>query len=126
VTEVETSQVAALIAQIQALNATVQRLENLIEKKVGDLKTEQIADVKAAINRIADDQRRIWEAVRALERQASEQVRAIELRASEKVQALELQASGQGGAFRVIHGVAVFLGSVVTAIIMVTLGKLWR
>lgn len=103
-TEASSSDTAALASEVKSLTAAVARLERVIEKEINQLKAEQIADLKTSISRIADDQRRLWEAVRAL----------------------ELRSSGQGGAFRVIHGVAVFLGSLLTAVVMVTLGKLWR
>ena len=61
-----------------ALNQSLARIEALIRQEIQDLKTEQLRDIRATIDRverdlkdeirrIADDQRRLWEATRALE-----------------------------------------------------------
>lgn len=59
--------IPAIIQQLTDLASAVARLEMLIRNEISDLKTEQIADVKNSINRIADDQRRLWDAVRTIE-----------------------------------------------------------
>lgn len=51
-----------LIAQqLQLLHEAVQRVEDKIDKEIADLKNEQIADLKKQVDRLADDQRRLWE-----------------------------------------------------------------
>jgi hypothetical protein len=61
-----------------ALNQSLVRIEGLIRQEIQDLKTEQLSEIKKSLDRIeresskttdrlADDQRRLWEAVRALE-----------------------------------------------------------
>ena len=58
--------------------SALQRIEDLIRREIQDLKVEQIRDIKSDITRVerdlkeeakrlADDQRRLWEATRALE-----------------------------------------------------------
>jgi t-SNARE complex subunit (syntaxin) len=64
--------------KLENLEGSIERIEALIMKEITDLKNEQIADVRKtlekyasdgskAIDRVADDQRRLWEAVRSLE-----------------------------------------------------------
>lgn len=43
------------------------RIESLIRGEITDLKNEQIADLREANRRLADDQRRLWEALRIVE-----------------------------------------------------------
>jgi hypothetical protein len=61
-----------------ALSHGLKRIEDLIRREISDLKAEQLKDIKASIDRVekdlkgehqrlADDQRRLWDAVRALE-----------------------------------------------------------
>jgi hypothetical protein len=85
--------IAALDSRVTALERTVpdglKRIEDLIRQEIHDLKREQIGDIKIAITRvetdtkstldriertlekeierIADDQRRLWEAVAVLQ-----------------------------------------------------------
>jgi len=59
--------IPAMIQQLENLSQAIGRLEGLIHNEISDLKNEQIADLKRAVERIADDQRRLWEAVRAIE-----------------------------------------------------------
>lgn len=54
-------------SQLLALHEAVRRVENKLDKEVSELKSEQIADLRKANDRLADDQRRVWEAVRAVE-----------------------------------------------------------
>jgi hypothetical protein len=49
------------------MEGLIERIEALLQKEIAELKTEQIADLRKQIERIADDQRRLWEAVRTLE-----------------------------------------------------------
>lgn len=60
------------------LAQSLARIEGLIRQEISDLKTEQIKDIredirrverdlKAEVARVADDQRRLWDATRALE-----------------------------------------------------------
>ena len=59
--------IPAMIQQLENLSQAIGRLEGLIHNEISDLKNEQIADLKRAVERIADDHRRLWEAVRAIE-----------------------------------------------------------
>ncbi len=72
------SDVAALDARVTRLEAAItagfERLERLLRTEISDLKTEQITDLREANKRLADDQRRLWEALRDLERRESQRV----------------------------------------------------
>jgi hypothetical protein len=57
-----TERIPIILAKIDAIEAGMHRLERLIEAEIRDLKNEQITDLKESITRIADDQRRLWEA----------------------------------------------------------------
>lgn len=48
------------------------RIEALIRGEITDLKNEQIADLREANRRLADDQRRLWEALRIVENRESQ------------------------------------------------------
>jgi hypothetical protein len=67
----------------RALNESLVRIEALIRQEIHDLKTEQIkdikedvarveADLKEQVKRIADDQRRLWDATRELEKRENQ------------------------------------------------------
>ena len=45
-----------------------ERIEGLLRQEINDLKTEQIKDLREANNRLADDQRRLWDQVTELQR----------------------------------------------------------
>jgi len=53
--------------RLENLEGLIGRIEALIVKEIDDLKSEQIADLRRENERLADDQRRLWEAVRTLE-----------------------------------------------------------
>lgn len=66
-------------AAVHALDARVTRIEDqitdgfgrveaLLRQEINDLKTEQINDLRKANERLADDQRRLWERVFEMER----------------------------------------------------------
>jgi hypothetical protein len=66
-----------------ALEGRVTRLENavtegfselkvIVRQEISDLKTEQIADLRKANERLGDDQRRLWDRVSELERRDHE------------------------------------------------------
>ena len=59
--------VKLISARLESMEGLIERIETLLQKEISDLKTEQIADLRRQIERIADDQRRVWEAVRSLE-----------------------------------------------------------
>ena len=65
------SEVAALENRVNRLEnqitAGFERLENLLRQEINDLKSEQINMLREENKRLADDQRRVWEAVRSLE-----------------------------------------------------------
>ena len=63
---------------VTALEGRVTRLENavtdgfsrievLLRQEISDLKAEQITELRKALDRTLDDQRRAWDAIRALE-----------------------------------------------------------
>jgi hypothetical protein len=77
------TEVAALDNRVTALEAaltqSLARIETLIRQEIQDLKSDQLTEIKRSLDRIerdatkttdrlADDQRRLWEAVRTLER----------------------------------------------------------
>jgi predicted metal-dependent hydrolase len=53
--------------RLENLEGLIERIEGLIQREISDLKSEQIADLRRENERLADDQRRLWEAVRTLE-----------------------------------------------------------
>ena len=55
----------------EAISEGLSRIENLLRQQIQDLKTEQIKDIKDQWLRIADDQRRVWDAIRELEKRAN-------------------------------------------------------
>ena len=61
------SRVAHLEGSIGGIQQALARIEGLIRTEVNDLKNEQIAQAFKAIERIADDQRRLWDNVGKLE-----------------------------------------------------------
>ncbi len=64
--------IPAIMQQLEHLTASVQRLEGLIVREIQELKSEQIADLRRQNERLADDQRRAWEAIRHLENKCSQ------------------------------------------------------
>jgi hypothetical protein len=54
--------------------AALERIERRLDKEIGDLKDEQISDLREANRRMADDQRRLWEAVRLLEQRDNQRI----------------------------------------------------
>lgn len=54
-------------SRLENLESLIERVEGLIKQEIQDLKKEQIADLRRENERLADDQRRLWEAVRELE-----------------------------------------------------------
>lgn len=63
--------IPAMMEKIDHLTDSVARLEDLIVREIQELKAEQIADLKRQNERLADDQRRAWEAIRSLELERS-------------------------------------------------------
>ena len=66
-----------------SITAGLDRIENLIRQEIKDLKLEQLADIKQTIDRVekdlkgdhqrlADDQRRLWDRLTSLERRENE------------------------------------------------------
>lgn len=55
----------------EAISNGLTRIEDLLRQSIGDLKAEQIKDLKDNYLRLADDQRRLWDAVRVLEKAKS-------------------------------------------------------
>lgn len=70
-TDSDGSRIAAIETAVTGLTSAVGRLEALIREEIQDLKREQIADLRKANDRLADDQRRAWEAIRELEKNRS-------------------------------------------------------
>jgi molecular chaperone GrpE (heat shock protein) len=59
--------IPAMMEKLEHLTEGMSRLEALISREINDLKSEQIADLKRQNERLGDDQRRAWEAIRTLE-----------------------------------------------------------
>jgi hypothetical protein len=51
----------------EQITAGFERIETLFRQQLVDLKTEQIADLKDRYERLADDQRRLWDLIHKLE-----------------------------------------------------------
>jgi len=66
------TEVAALEGRVTRLETQISegfnRIENMLQREISDLKTDQISDLKKANERIADDQRRAWDAIESLRR----------------------------------------------------------
>jgi len=66
------TEVAALDARVtrmeQQITSGFNRLEGLLRQEITELKTEQINDLKKTNERLADDQRRLWDRVVEMER----------------------------------------------------------
>lgn len=58
---------STILVKLENLAKSVERVEKLIENEINDLKNEQIAELRRDNERLADDQRRAWEAIRSLE-----------------------------------------------------------
>jgi len=50
------------------------RIERLLRSEIDDLKKEQINDLREALRRLADDQRRAWEAIEMLRRREDQKI----------------------------------------------------
>jgi hypothetical protein len=57
----------AIFEQLKTLQQGQLRLETMLDREIKQLKTEQIADLRRDKDRLADDQRRLWEAVSLLQ-----------------------------------------------------------
>lgn len=66
------TEVAALDARVTRLEDQItsgfERIENLLRQEISDLKTEQISELRKDKDRIADDQRRLWDRLVEMER----------------------------------------------------------
>lgn len=66
------SEVAALDARVtrmeEQISSGFNRLEGLLRQEITELKNEQINDLKKSNERLADDQRRLWDRVVEMER----------------------------------------------------------
>jgi hypothetical protein len=58
----------------EALSNGLERIENLIRGEIHDLKSEQIKDLRVTNDRLADDQRRLWDVVHTLQLERSRDV----------------------------------------------------
>lgn len=70
------TEVAALETRVTRLenqiSAGFERIEELLRSEISDLKTEQLTDLRKTNDRLADDQRRAWEAIRTLEQREAQ------------------------------------------------------
>jgi len=57
--------------KLENLADQLREVKDLIIREITDLKNEQIADLRKENERIADDQRRAWDAIRSLEQDRS-------------------------------------------------------
>lgn len=66
-----TDAVAALDSRITRVENEItqgfQRIEGLLQREISDLKSEQIAELRKTNERLADDQRRLWDRLSAME-----------------------------------------------------------
>lgn len=60
-----------ILAKLDNLAVKVDALDKKIENEVRDLKTEQIADLRRSFDRLADDQRRLWDRLVTVENDRS-------------------------------------------------------
>jgi hypothetical protein len=56
----------------QAITDGLTRIETLLRQQIQDIKSEQLKDLKDNYQRLADDQRRAWDAIRELEKSRSQ------------------------------------------------------
>ena len=64
----EVAQLEGRVTRLEEqITAGFLRIEDLLRQRIDDLKDEQIADLKAQIARLADDQRRIWDTLHAMQ-----------------------------------------------------------
>jgi hypothetical protein len=56
----------------QAITDGLTRIETLLRQQIQDIKGEQLKDLKDNYQRLADDQRRSWDAIRELEKARSQ------------------------------------------------------
>lgn len=64
--------IPAMMEKLEHLTEGMARLEALISREIQELKSEQIADLKRQNERLADDQRRAWEAIRNIENKGNQ------------------------------------------------------
>lgn len=67
-----------IATQLESLHAAVARVEIKLDKEISELKSEQIADLRKQNERIADDQRRLWDRVGKLESERIPQIEAAQ------------------------------------------------
>lgn len=78
-----TTSLETVAQQVRTLEASFTRTEAIIERTFAELKAmikdevlrlknDQLAEIRKEAERLADDQRRSWEAIRALERNENE------------------------------------------------------
>ncbi len=74
------NEVTALDGRVTRLETQIaeglKRIESLLRSEINGLKTDQIKDLREANARLADDQRRLWEAMRAMEMRESQRIGA--------------------------------------------------
>jgi hypothetical protein len=65
------SEIGGLDSRVTRLESEIslgfQRIESLLRQEITDLKTDQISDLRKTNERLADDQRRLWDRVSAME-----------------------------------------------------------
>ncbi len=92
-----TDTVAALDSRVTRLENQItlgfERIESLLRQEINDLKAEQINELRKANDRLADDQRRLWD-------------RLVEMEQREN-----LRVGAQGGGLRVLGAIGHFLSA---------------
>jgi hypothetical protein len=72
------TEVAALDARVTRMELQISsgfdRLEGLLRQEITELKTEQISELRKDKDRIADDQRRLWDRLVAMELRENQRV----------------------------------------------------
>jgi hypothetical protein len=97
------TEVALLDARVTRLEDQITdgfgRIEALLRQEINDIKTEQITDLRKANERLADEQRRLWDRVVEMERRENHRV------------------GDQNGQHRVLGGIGHFLSAGVGAVV---------
>lgn len=72
------TELAALDQRVTRLEGQISsgfdRIESLLRQEITDLKTEQIKDLRENNSRLADDQRRLWDRITAMESRENQRV----------------------------------------------------
>jgi hypothetical protein len=97
------TEVAALDARVTRMEIQISsgfdRIEELLRQEINDLKTDQISDLRKINERLADDQRRLWDRLVEMERRENR------------------RAGDHSGQSRVLGGIGHFLSAAAGGVI---------